>query len=133
MENRRINIWSLIGGTAIIAATAVGAYYLIKKVWGEDEEILIDEEDLPPIEDKIIWIKQPETKAVEDEAEIQADLDLNGDGEADAVALDTTGDGQADTILADTTGDGQVDTALVDLDGDGSFDVAIALEEEPAQ
>ena len=74
-----------------------------------------------------------EDKAREDaeiEGEVQAALDLDGDGEADAVALDTTGDGQADTILADTTGDGFVDTALVDLDGDGTFDVAIELGDE---
>ena len=126
MENRRNSILGFLGGAAIIAGVAAGMYALVKKVYAELDSIPLDEDETDEAEDKIIWIKQP----AEDEAEVQATLDLDGDGEADAVALDTTGDGLADTILADTTGDGLADTALVDLDGDGTFDVAIEIENE---
>ena len=129
MDNRRNSFWGFLGGTAIIAAVAAGMYALVKKVYDVQAQTPIDEDEAPEAQDKIIWIKQPDEEAAE--AEIQATLDLDGDGEADAVALDTTGDGQADTILADTTGDGLADTALVDLDGDGTFDVAIEIENDP--
>ena len=130
MENRRNNILGILGGFALIAGVAAGMYALVKKVYEDRDSVPLDEDDAPEAEDKIIWIKQPEGEDAEIEGEVQAALDLDGDGEADAVALDTTGDGQADTILADTTGDGFVDTALVDLDGDGTFDVAIELGDE---
>ena len=130
MENRRNSILGFLGGAVIVAGVAVGMYALVKKVYADLDETPIDEDDAPA-EDKIIWIKQPEEAAEEEvSGEVQAALDLDGDGQADAVALDTTGDGQADTILADTTGDGFADTALVDLDGDGTFDVAIEIENE---
>lgn len=47
-------------------------------------------------------------------------LDLDGDGQLDAVALDFDGDGLADDALADLDGDGLADHAVLDLDNDGT-------------
>ena len=46
-------------------------------------------------------------------------LDLNGDGEFDAIGLDFDGDGLLDDALADLDGDGLADHAVLDLDDDG--------------
>src|SRR5271166_5853232 len=48
------------------------------------------------------------------------DLDLDGDGQLDAVGLDFDGDGLADDALADLDGDGLADHAVLDLDNDGT-------------
>ncbi|GAA3949041.1 hypothetical protein [Gordonia caeni] len=48
-----------------------------------------------------------------------ADLDLNGDGVLDAVALDFDGDGRIDDAMWDSDGDGVADRAVLDLDDDG--------------
>lgn len=48
------------------------------------------------------------------------DLDLNGDGHLDAIALDLDGDGLRDDALADLDGDGFADHALLDVDNDGT-------------
>lgn len=48
-----------------------------------------------------------------------ADLDLNGDGILDAVALDFDGDGLIDDAMWDTDGDGVADRVALDLDDDG--------------
>ncbi|MGB3303052.1 hypothetical protein [Gordonia sp. (in: high G+C Gram-positive bacteria)] len=48
-----------------------------------------------------------------------ADLDLNGDGIPDAVALDFDGDGLLDDAMWDSDGNGTADLALLDLDDDG--------------
>jgi hypothetical protein len=48
------------------------------------------------------------------------DLDLNGDGRADAIGLDFDGDGMRDDALADLDGDGVADHAVLDLDDDGT-------------
>ncbi|GAB3009756.1 pullulanase [Mycobacterium bourgelatii] len=47
------------------------------------------------------------------------DLDLNGDGQFDAISLDLDGDGIRDDALADLDGDGLADHAVLDLDNDG--------------
>ncbi len=62
------------------------------------------------------------------------DLDLNGDGQLDAVSLDFDGDGLTDDALADLDGDGIGDHAVLDVhgtaeryftdDGSGSWTVA---------
>lgn len=48
-----------------------------------------------------------------------ADLDLDGDGVPDAVALDFDGDGLIDDAMWDTDGDGIADRVVLDLDDDG--------------
>ena len=48
-----------------------------------------------------------------------ADLDLDGDGVLDAVALDFDGDGLFDDAMWDSDGDGVADRAVLDLDDDG--------------
>lgn len=50
----------------------------------------------------------------------QPDLDLDGDGQLDAIGLDFDGDGLRDDALADLDGDGIVDHAVLDLDDDGT-------------
>jgi hypothetical protein len=62
------------------------------------------------------------------------DLDLNGDGQLDAVSLDFDGDGLADDALADLDGDGIGDHVVLDVhgtaeryftdDGSGTWSVA---------
>lgn len=47
------------------------------------------------------------------------DLDLDGDGLADAISLDFDGDGLRDDALADLDGDGVADHLVLDLDDDG--------------
>lgn len=49
------------------------------------------------------------------------DLDLDGDGESDAVRLDLDGDGVFDDALGDLDGDGSADHARYGLDGDGAL------------
>jgi hypothetical protein len=70
------------------------------------------------------------------------DLDLNGDGVLDAVALDFDGDGMADDALADLDGDGIADHAVLDVggaaeryftdDGSGTWTVAADRPARPA-
>ena len=48
------------------------------------------------------------------------DLDLDGDGQLDAVSLDFDADGMRDDALADFDGDGMADHAVLDLDNDGT-------------
>ncbi|MGB5796200.1 MAG: pullulanase [Mycolicibacter algericus] len=48
------------------------------------------------------------------------DLDLDGDGVADAIALDFDGDGLQDDALVDLDGDGVADHLMLDLDDDGA-------------
>lgn len=48
-----------------------------------------------------------------------ADLDLDGDGVFDAVALDFDGDGFADDAMWDSDGDAHADRSVLDLDDDG--------------
>ena len=48
-----------------------------------------------------------------------ADLDLDGDGVLDAVALDFDGDGLIDDAMWDTDADGVADRSVLDLDDDG--------------
>ncbi len=61
------------------------------------------------------------------------EVDLDGDGIADAVGFDMNGDGNIDTLVseedgggvllvADTDGDGVFETAAEDIDGDGTFE-----------
>lgn len=47
------------------------------------------------------------------------DIDLDGDGEFDAVRIDLDGDGLFDDALADSDDDGLGDHAVLDLDDDG--------------
>jgi hypothetical protein len=47
------------------------------------------------------------------------DLDLDGDGIADAIGLDFDGDGLRDDALVDLDGDGVADHLVLDLDDDG--------------
>ena len=47
------------------------------------------------------------------------DVDLDGDGAFDAVALDFDGDGRIDDAIADLDGDGFADHVVLDLDDDG--------------
>jgi hypothetical protein len=54
----------------------------------------------------------------------EADVDVNGDGVADGVALDFDGDGRVDDVMWDSDGDGIADTALLDLDDDGKAESA---------
>jgi hypothetical protein len=49
----------------------------------------------------------------------EPNLDLNGDGEFEAIGLDFDGDGLLDDALADLDGDGLADHAVLDLDDDG--------------
>ncbi|OBJ55127.1 pullulanase [Mycobacterium sp. 1423905.2] len=48
------------------------------------------------------------------------DLDLNGDGQLDAIGLDLDGDGLRDDALTDLDGDGLADHGVLDVDNDGS-------------
>ncbi len=48
------------------------------------------------------------------------DLDIDGDGEFDAVRIDFDGDGLFDDALADLDGDDLADHAVLDLDDDGT-------------
>lgn len=50
------------------------------------------------------------------------ELDLNGDGIADALGMDLDGNGIMDSIAVDLSGDGRVDTVFSDLDGDGVYE-----------
>jgi hypothetical protein len=50
----------------------------------------------------------------------QPDLDLDGDGQLDAISLDFDGDGMRDDALADFDGDGLADHAVLDLNNDGT-------------
>ena len=134
-NNRRDSILGALLGVGIIAATTAGMIALYKKLVAQ-QNAAIDDEELDE-DGKIIWIKRPEEaeeigeRALaedEEEAVVTNVLDLDGDGEMDAVLLDTDGDGEADTALVDTDGDGVADTALIDLDGDGTFDVAVEGE-----
>ena len=47
------------------------------------------------------------------------DLDLDGDGEPDALRMDLDGDGMFDDTLADLDDDGVAEHAALDLDDDG--------------
>jgi hypothetical protein len=47
-------------------------------------------------------------------------VDLDGDGEMDAVRLDFDGDGAIDDAIGDLDGDGLADHAALDLDDDGT-------------
>ncbi|GAA3708530.1 hypothetical protein [Gordonia hankookensis] len=51
-----------------------------------------------------------------------ADVDLDGDGTADAVRLDFDGDGRRDDAMWDTDGDGTADVVAIDTDDDGRPD-----------
>lgn len=48
------------------------------------------------------------------------DLDLDGDGQLDAIGLDLDGDGLHDDALTDFDGDGLADHAVLDVDNDGT-------------
>ncbi|MGB0877609.1 MAG: pullulanase [Mycobacterium sp.] len=48
-----------------------------------------------------------------------ADSDLDGDGQLEAIGLDVDGDGLIDDVLADLDDDGVADHAVLDLDEDG--------------
>lgn len=50
------------------------------------------------------------------------DVDTDGDGMFDGVALDFDGDGLRDDALADWDGDGLAEHALLDVDDDGGWD-----------
>jgi hypothetical protein len=50
------------------------------------------------------------------------DVDIDGDGVSDIVAVDSTGDGKFDTFGVDTDGDGVADMVAVDSTGDGNVD-----------
>jgi hypothetical protein len=49
----------------------------------------------------------------------EANVDVDGDGVADGVALDFDGDGRVDDVMWDSDGDGVADTALLDENDDG--------------
>ncbi|WP_197382682.1 pullulanase [Mycolicibacterium mengxianglii] len=49
------------------------------------------------------------------------DIDTDGDGVLDGVALDFDGDGLRDDALADLDGDGIAEHAVLDLDGGGAW------------
>lgn len=50
------------------------------------------------------------------------DVDIDGDGTFDAVALDFDGDGRVDDAMWDSDGDGSADTVALDLSDDASPD-----------
>jgi hypothetical protein len=52
----------------------------------------------------------------------EANVDMDGDGVGDAVAIDMDGSGGHDDIAWDSDGDGRVDMILVDSDHDGTID-----------
>ena len=67
----------------------------------------------------------------------EPDLDANGDGVLDGVALDFDGDGRLDDAIADFDGDGVADHVVFDVDGgsggaaftdDGSGTWAVSVE-----
>ncbi|MGX7823995.1 hypothetical protein ACTG9Q_02765 [Actinokineospora sp. 24-640] len=49
----------------------------------------------------------------------QTNVDVDGDGTTDAIAVDFDGDGRYDDAMWDSDGDGAADTALLDLNDDG--------------
>jgi hypothetical protein len=53
-----------------------------------------------------------------------ADVDVDGDGAPDGIALDFDGSGHRDAIAWDSDGDGTVDTILVSSHHDGVYDTA---------
>jgi len=54
----------------------------------------------------------------------EANVDVNGDGVADGVAVDFDGDGRVDDVMWDSDGDGIADTALLDRGDDGKAESA---------
>lgn len=56
-----------------------------------------------------------------DDSDIE-EVDLDGDGDVDAVGIDTDGDGNIDTMAVDSDNDGEMDTIAIDSDGDGRID-----------
>jgi hypothetical protein len=50
-------------------------------------------------------------------------VDLDDDGDADAIVLDLDNDGRVDAVAVDVDDDGQIDAVGLDTDGDGDFDV----------
>lgn len=49
-------------------------------------------------------------------------VDLNRDGNADALAVDTNFDGRVDQLQSDSNQDGYIDEVAVDTDQDGALD-----------
>lgn len=60
----------------------------------------------------------------------ELNLDTDGDGKPDAVAVDIDGDGKPDAIGFDTTGDGEVDTVAADTTGDGELDTILTIKKD---
>ncbi|MGQ0840436.1 hypothetical protein [Actinokineospora sp.] len=56
----------------------------------------------------------------------QANVDADGNGTPDAIAVDFDGDGRYDDAMWDSDGDGVADTALLDHDNDGIAESAYA-------
>ena len=84
---------------------------------------------------RYLWKKYIKGQQPEDGIKIpddigELDLDTDGDGKPDAVAVDTDGDGKPDAIGFDTTGDGKVDTVALDSTGDGELDTIVTVKEE---
>ena len=50
------------------------------------------------------------------------EVDLDGDGDVDAIGVDMDGDGNIDTLAVDCNNDGVFDSLAVDTNGDGSID-----------
>ncbi len=61
------------------------------------------------------------------------EVDLDGDGYADALVHDLDGDGIIDAAEYDTDGDGVTDTAELDTDGDGVTDTVLVNDGTGAQ
>ena len=58
------------------------------------------------------------------------EIDLDGDGIADATGIDIDGDGVIDVLAVDTDGNGVFDTYLSDTDGDGLYETTMIDTDE---
>ena len=67
------------------------------------------------------------SKAAKDPVAIA--LDVDGDGQVDAVGVDTDGDGVIESVGVDVDGDGKIDAVGVDTDGDGHVDTLISNDD----
>lgn len=78
--------WGLVVAAGAVAAVGVVAYIKREEIKEFVNKVIVK------IEDEII------DEIVEEEG--YCELDLDGDGETDAVVVDTDGDGEADTLVA---------------------------------
>jgi hypothetical protein len=94
-----------------IAAIAAAAFVGGSEMGDDDDDSGDDDEDY-------------DDEDYDDEMDDMEEVDMDGDGDIDAVGADMDGDGEIDTVGVDADGDGELDTIGMDTDGDGEIDTA---------